>query len=191
MDGSRFDGFTRSLTASRRSLVAGALAHAGGWLSANSIDARRKRKHKKKKHKPKAEPNEYGCLEVGDPCSNADQCCSSICEGKQGKQTCRAHETGTCKQDGPQICVIDPPLALTCNNDDTCRCFGTTAGSIACTRHQVESCANCQKDADCAALGYPPGSVCAPFTVGPCAGQCESGTACLIPCGVEFPPPTE
>lgn len=183
--------FTRAVSSipSRREVLRG-LAGVGFGLGASRFpevgEAKRKRKRKKKKKDKNAKPNAFGCLEVGDPCKNAEQCCSGSCEGK----TCRAHDTGTCNQKGPEICVIDPPLALTCNNDDTCRCFGTTAGSIACTRFEpAVSCVECQRDPDCEAQGFPPGTVCAPFSVGPCAGACASGTACLIPCGIEFPCP--
>lgn len=185
MDGSQFDNGIRSIAESRRSLLAVVLAATAARLGVSATDARKKRKPKKRKPK-KAAPNEFGCLEVGDPCKNAAQCCSGICEGKK----CRSHDTGTCNQKGPEICVIDPPLSLTCDNDATCRCFATTAGSIACTRFEpAVSCVECQRDPDCEAQGFPTGTVCAPFSVGPCAGQCESGMACLIPCGIEFPCP--
>jgi hypothetical protein len=178
----RFDHVIRSLTGSRRSFLSGVLAIAGGWRGVSEGDARKKRKRKPKKPKP----NQYGCLEVGDACKNANQCCSGICEGMK----CRAHDTGTCTQQGPEICSIDPPIALTCNNNASCRCFGTTAGSIVCSAFLPENCADCRKDADCVALGFPPGSACAPFSVGPCAGQCETGTTCLLPCGDPFPDET-
>jgi hypothetical protein len=193
VDQTRLERLTKALIAipSRRDVLRG-LSGLGLALGAARlpvvVDAK-KRKHKKKKKDKKAKPNAFGCLEVGDPCKNADQCCSGICEGKK----CRSHDTGTCNQKGPEICSIDPPIALTCNNDAACRCFGTTAGSIVCAQYanQELNCADCQRDADCAALGFPSGSVCAPFTVGACAGQCQSGMACLAPCGVELPPPTE
>ncbi len=183
----QFEAVTRALAfiPSRRDVLRG-LAGAGlalGTLEvATNTDAKKRRKNKKDK-KPK--PNAYGCLSVGKACKSADQCCAGICEGKMY----RAHDTGTCDQQGPEICSINPPLALTCNNNAACRCYRSTAGSIACVQYLPGVCADCQRDADCAALGYPPGSVCAPFSVGACAGECESGMNCLIPCGVEFPTP--
>jgi hypothetical protein len=194
MNKPHFDSVAQIMTSfpSRRNVLRG-LAGVGFGLGIARLpdlaEARKKRKRKKhKKRKPQAKPNEYGCLEVNDPCSSADQCCSGVCEGK----TCRAHDTGTCKQGGEQICVSNPPKALRCNNDGTCTCFGTTAGSIGCARYEPETmCADCRRDADCTALGYPPGTFCAPVSEGICAGDCPTGMACLVPCGVEFPPPPE
>jgi hypothetical protein len=138
------------------------LAAATGFLAKPGADAKKKRKHKKRK--PKAQPNEFGCLEVGDPCKSDEQCCSGVCEGKK----CRAHDTGTCKQDGQ----LAP-----CNNRTNCGCFTTTAGSDICAElFPPSDCAACQRDADCEALGFPLGSACAPY-------DCPSGTACMVPCG--------
>jgi hypothetical protein len=189
-----FDALMRSLFSmpSRRHLLHG-LAGAGLGLGVSRFPAGVEgKKRKPKKRKPrKAKPNEFGCLSVGQTCKSGEQCCSGICDGKKGKKTCRAHDTGNCEQGGPQICTSGPPQSLTCNNEAYCRCFGTTAGSIVCSRFdQMQSCADCQQDADCIALGFPPGSACAPVSVGPCGGQCESGMACVIPCGAEFPEPT-
>jgi hypothetical protein len=158
---------------SRRDVLR-SLAGAGlgvGIVRFPDLAAAKKRKRKKKVKK--AKPNEYGCLEVGAPCTSEDQCCSGICAGKKGKRTCRAHHTGTCRQDG---------LLVPCNNRTTCGCLHTTAGSDICSELFVpggSACAACQRDADCEALGFPPGSAC-----GLSAIPCESGTmACYVPCG--------
>lgn len=184
----RFERMMRVLTAipSRRDVLRGLTGMGLGLTAARlpaGADARKKRKGTKKKPRP----NRFGCFGVGDRCKRADQCCSGICDGKKGKRRCRAHDTGTCKQGGPEICSIDPPPALTCNNGAECRCFRTTAGSIACAKfiNRELNCADCARDADCAALGFPPGTVCAPLSVGICAGQCEGGRACLFPCSAE------
>lgn len=182
MDGSRFDQFSRALTGSRRSVLGGTLALAAGWLGASRVEA--KKKHKKRK--PKAKPNEFGCLEVGDACKSTDQCCSGVCGGKKGKKQCRAHDTGTCRQDGFGICSGDSGTPFACNNSGFCVCFHTTAGSNFCAELDnggLEICADCQKDADCQALGFPSGSACIPLSEGGCAGMCESGMACWAPCG--------
>ena len=84
MDGLQFDTIVRSFTESRRSLLGTALAATAGWLGVAAADARKKRKHKKRK--PKAKPNEYGCLEVDDPCKRESDCCSGICEGKRERK---------------------------------------------------------------------------------------------------------
>lgn len=181
MDGSHFDDLLRSLTRPRRSLLGGSLALATGWLGVSAIDAKKKRKHKKRKAK-KAKPNEFGCLELGDPCQSEDQCCSGICEGKKGKKTCRAHDTGTCDQTAVGYCEAENPNLTVCNGGN-CLCFATTAGSNVCTNNVT--CTDCKRDADCLALGFPRGSACAP--VGgdlACDVLCpETGMACIAPCG--------
>jgi hypothetical protein len=182
MDGSQLDHIVRSFTDSRRSLLGAMLAAAAGWLSANSTEAKKKRKRKKKDKKPK--PNEFGCLEVGDPCKSEEQCCSGICEGKRGKRTCRAHDTGTCDQDRPGYCAEGNPYLTLCNGGKGV-CYRTTAGSNVCVDEL--HCAECQRDADCEALGHPAGATCAP--VGgelSCAGRCESGMACVFLTGDEL-----
>jgi hypothetical protein len=155
-----------------------------------------KRKRNQKTRNKKAKPNAFGCLSVGKTCKNAKPCCSGICMGKQGKRTCRAHDTGTCQQDVPAICQSGSPLTTTCNNRPDCACFRTTAGSsicgeTLCGRAGCSDCAACQRDADCVALGFPPEAACAPVSTGICVGNCDSGMACVVPCGDEPPPPDE
>ncbi|MGH2618407.1 MAG: hypothetical protein ACRDJC_24515, partial [Thermomicrobiales bacterium] len=56
---------------------------------------------------------------------------------------------------------------------------------------QGHACADCKKDADCEALGFPTGSACLPWSDGQCADDCdEIGMVCAIPCGAEIPEPT-
>jgi hypothetical protein len=188
----RFLDQCRSLAAgsTRRDLMTG-LAVGFGLGSAYPILETEAKKKKRKKRKPrKPKPNAFGCLNVGKPCKSADQCCSGICDGKKRKRKCVAHGTGTCDQQGPEICVPDPPIALTCNNDATCRCFRTTGDSIVCAKFEgPASCVQCARDADCEAAGLPAGSSCVPFSEGPCAGNCASGMACVVPCGVDLPEP--
>ena len=158
--------------------------------------SRRKKRDKKKKKSPQPVVNQYGCLEVGQPCrGDSSLCCAGICEGtaptKKGKSDtsrCVAHDTGTCQQDGPGICTSASSANISCNNDSSCRCFSTTAGSNVCAHFDRRACASCQRDADCIALGFPAGSACTPFAEGFCAGQCASGMTCVIPCGVKLPP---
>ena len=160
-------------------------------------DAREKRRKKPKRTKrPKrAKPNQYGCLEVGDPCRRRQQCCSGICAGKRGKKRCRAHGAARCPQKTPGACTAkynDIP-SLKC--DARCFCYRTTAGSNFCSQgvyNDKRNCAVCRRDADCVALGFPPGSACAPIPrSGTCAGFCDTGTACLAPCAVDLPAPPE
>jgi hypothetical protein len=186
MDDGTFDQLTLLLSrlTSRRAMVGGIGLSA---ISLPSLAGAKKRKRKKKKVKF----NEFGCVSVGGFCKNADQCCSSLCEGKKGKKKCRARGAGTCDQDSPGVCLSDNPATLTCNNDALCYCYATTAGSNFCTEASMgfDVCAECQKDADCVALGYPPEFACAPAFAGACAGSCESGMACLPPCGFAPPEP--
>lgn len=181
---------------SRRDLLRG-LAAAGLGLGiapwADPIEARKKRKGRKKKVK-RPQPNAFGCLEVGDACSSEADCCSGICAGTKGKKTCQAHGTGLCPQNHVGICLAtaDEIPVLKCGNSDLCFCYTTTAGSNFCGNRgprlgDMAACADCQKDADCAALGFPAGSACAVVGNGYCSGQCSSGMACLPPCGVELP----
>lgn len=154
-----------------------------------AADATKKRKRKRREKK--AKPNAFGCLEVGDACKIADQCCSGICEGQKGERTCRAHGNGTCNQKEEGICKAVNPALTRCNTTEgNCLCFGTTAGSNFCANPQIGSgseCAVCKKDADCEALGFPPGFACTPVTEGNCFGLCESGKVCVAPCGIGPP----
>lgn len=186
MDQNHRERLTRALTAipSRRDILRG-LAGAGlGWGVArlpDGADAKKKRKRKKKTKK--AKPNAFGCLDVDNACKTADQCCSGVCEGKKGKKTCRAHDTGTCEQERPGYCAEGNPYLALCNGGEGV-CFRTTAGSNVCANDFV--CADCQRDADCEALGFPLGTACAP--VGgdlACADLCESGMACVYETSAE------
>jgi hypothetical protein len=181
----------RSLTArpSRRDVLRG-LGGVGIALGSASLPPVVVAKQSKGKPKPnKPQPNQYGCLEVGDPCGRSRQCCSGVCKGKPGKKRCRAHDTGTCEQEVPGLCTADNPAASKCNNEINCACLRTTAGSNFCADLDtgIDICAECKRDADCEQLGYPSGSACAPIAVGFCAGTCETGMACVPPCGYVSP----
>jgi hypothetical protein len=139
---------------------------------------------------PVVAENPYGCQKVGERCKRADQCCSGICTGKRRKKKCQAHGTGTCDQQAGGMCDGVDPNLVHCSNSTTCLCVRTTAGSSFCGDISIEvsGCADCQSDADCERQGFPPGSACAPFVNGACAGTCPSGMVCMGPCGYE---PTE
>lgn len=186
MEANRFDAITRLLdhpATSRRALCGLSLSPLA-WLvttlPGNNAEARRNRKHKLKNPKP----NAFGCLEVGNPCRTAKQCCSGVCKGKKGKRTCRAHGVGTCTQDQLDWCAVESlaeeHLALASCNGRQGLCIHTTTASNACVNFHV--CADCKRDADCEAMGAPAGSVCAPFSGSrACAGFCEEtgGMACF------------
>jgi hypothetical protein len=96
MDDHGFDDLLRALSQPRRSFLAGVVAIAAGWRGGRDASAKKKRKRKhRKKRRRTATPNEFGCLEVGDPCKSSDQCCSGICDGKKDNKSCRAHGGGT------------------------------------------------------------------------------------------------
>jgi hypothetical protein len=197
MNTTPFTAVTRSLISlpSRRHILrslAGAGLGLGSARLPDFVEANKKRKRKKKNKK--AKPNEFGCLSVDKTCKNSKQCCSGICEGKKGKRTCRAHGTGTCDQKAPGICTAPNPLLTRCNNSDQCACIRTTAGSNFCYDQDADAgsdCADCQQDADCEALGFPPGTACAPVFAGACSGACETGMYCVVPCGTEPPVPEQ
>lgn len=150
--------------------LAGLLAHFGGGRQATAAVA---------------------CLKVGKKCRRAKQCCSGVCRGRRGDKTCRRHGAGTCKQEGQHLVCTAPDITLShCNNNSDCACVRTTAGTNFCGDFFFPSgcttcsgCAVCERDADCVKQGFPPGSACTPFSAGRCAGVCESGTRCMVPCG--------
>jgi hypothetical protein len=194
MNAKAFETVTRHLTRppSRRDVLRGLAGTGLGLGMARWPAGADATKTRRRKPKPtQGKPNAYGCLEVGAPCTREDQCCSGICEGKKGKRRCRAHGTGTCDQDAPGLCTAPNPALLKCNNSGDCACIRTTAGSNFCysVLAGAGDCADCQQDADCAALDFPLGSACAPTTAGGCAGLCETGMACLAPCGYQPPEP--
>lgn len=194
MNADRFGASIRALraTTSRRDIVR-SLGAMGLGLGAirltRSADAKKKRRRKKRKRIPNAKPNFYGCAEVGDACATANDCCSGVCEGKKDKKTCQVHGAGTCDQETDGYCQAEDPEQTACNDVPGCFCWRTTAGSQFCDDFNGESgtdCANCRKDADCEALGFPTGSACAPVIGRNCnLSPCEM--ACLVPCGAEAP----
>jgi hypothetical protein len=202
---------------SRRDVLRG-LAGAGLGLSALRLSdvaaGKKTKKGKKRKRKKKSQPpitpppftlpplvfNQFGCVEVGQPCRGDNtNCCSGICQGaahaagQPDQSRCIAHGTGTCRQGADNICTVSDPLLSKCNNQPHCVCFTTTAGSNYCAElfngPGYTECASCERDADCHALGFPPESACAPVSAGRCAGQCPTGMACLVPCKTTPPGP--
>jgi len=175
MDHQRFDALIRKLGATPRSrrgalrlvtggALAGLLAHAGIGVPAAAA----------------------GCLTVAKPCRRASQCCSGICRRSRGKKTCRGHHAGTCKRD-QNFCTAASADLTKCNNNANCYCFQTTAGTSYCAEGTVGECADCERDADCVALGFPVGSACTRVGAGRCIGACASDRLCAVPCG--FAPP--
>jgi hypothetical protein len=166
MDGSQFDSLTQSLAQSRRSLLGGGLALAGGWPGVANANARKKRRKKKPKF------NQFGCLDVGQKCDGNDaRCCSGICEGTKKTSRCVAHNELDCDADD-----------ITCSESVLCGtggvCYRTTGKAGFCGNFAVCNCGPCQKDVDCE-VSFGPGAACVVCT-GDCAGVNGSqGSACV------------
>jgi hypothetical protein len=180
MDPSRLDRWTRSLTVAAPRRAALGVAALVLPAIADAKKHKKKRKRKKRQNK-KVTFNAFGCVNVGGFCKNSDQCCSGICEGKQDKKRCKAHNASTC-QPGQDICVVGPAICLT-DTGDTGLCGRTTGGAGYC--EVGAECFACQKDADCepicgagAACLNCPGCAGDPFITA-CAGQ--STDSCRFP----------
>ncbi len=138
---------------------------------------------KKRKRKPKKpKPNAFGCLNVGKPCKNAAQCCSSICERKQ----CRAHDAGSCATGKhPASCGGASNVACTSSLGKAGVCATTTGNAGYCI--VSGECFACSTDAECQAAKngkYGPGAACIR-----CGGECATsgGTACVGPDVIAVP----
>jgi len=186
MDAERFDRLTRVVTevSSRRgifrSVAAGlaGLAGLGGFADLRlgaDLDAEARRKRKK------AQPNAFGCLNVGQKCNGKDaKCCSGICKSKKGKKgkkdksKCVAHDASTCLpgQHVPQ-CSGTGIVECTTSAGLPGACFTTTGNAAYCATGVLE-CFPCKSDVDCQAV-CGPRAACIP-----CAAECaaEGGTLC-------------
>jgi hypothetical protein len=164
---------------SRRSILR-ALAGAGIALGVASPPAVARTKRKRK-----IALNAFGCVNVGDRCQRSEQCCSGICTGKQGKKTCRAHDSGVCVL-GTDICGPVGPNAV-CDPYDkkAYYCFFTTGnapfwGDLS-ELPLTELCRHCRRDADCREE-FGAGAACV-LLQDDCAGPCAvtGGRACVAP----------
>lgn len=163
MHPARFDRLARSrpVGASRRSALAVALGVIG--LGAVRPDDSRAKK--------KAKPNQFGCLNVGQPCGGKDsKCCSGICQGKKPKKgkkdksRCAGHNEGGCSPER-NVCTVADPAVSNCNaSNETAVCFVTTGSGVFCGNvaifSEVTNCRVCAHDSDCTGGGFPPGSAC-------------------------------
>jgi hypothetical protein len=190
MDSGQFDSLTRAfanISTARRGFVSGTLG--GGLttllvrLGAEDAEARKRKKGKKRKKK-KIKRNEFGCVNVGKFCKNGGQCCSGICQGKKGKNKCKAHDSQGC-QAGQQeeTCnaeKVDVPCTTSAGEEGIC---DTTTGNAGYCRREGD-CFPCSKDADCQEFCGPAAAciICADF----CAET--GGTGCVGPGECTFPP---
>jgi hypothetical protein len=101
------------------------------------------------KHKKKIKRNALGCVNVGNFCKHADQCCSGICQGRKGKKKCRAHNATTCQATQTDIYCAGgthfPCITSTAFNLGSCF---TTTGNAGYCAYKVAPCLTCAKDAD-------------------------------------------
>lgn len=195
---SDFDGLTRSLAQSRRSLLGGALALTGGRLGiADSAAGNKRQKKRNGKKKPrKLVLNQYGCVDVGQPCrGDSTNCCSGICEGvaprkgKPDRSRCVAHNVSVC---GPGSDLCSTGKASICNGSEPYRlCTLTTgnAGFCADFSPYLDAgtdasffCRDCSRDTDCQAE-FGPGAACVVYG-GVCSVSCgHAGSIACMPAG--------
>ena len=202
MNTHRFDPIARSLTVlpSRRDVLRG-LVGAGlgpallGWPRGESMVAaknKRKQKHKPKQQTPlppsppPAPFNQFGCLDVGQPCQgDSTLCCSGICEPTTSR--CIAHNSGVCSA-STDTCTLRENIP--CNpNKEGCLCTLTTSNagfcadfSDAAAGERSNLCRFCSQDTDCQEE-FGPGAACV-VLAGACTGIClrTGTTACMRSC---------
>jgi hypothetical protein len=183
VDRNDFDALTRSLSAlpSRRAIVRGFVgAGLGGALGRlpQSTVARKRRK--------KVTLNAFGCVNVGDFCRNADQCCSGICEGKKGKKRCKGHGAQGCRP-GIQDNTCDESggtdVRCTTSTGDPNGVCGTTTGNAGYCLYSG-GCYGCSKDVECQALCGPQAAC---IRCDDCLQDVGVSTSCATPDNVPCP----
>jgi hypothetical protein len=95
--------------------------------------------------------NQYGCLNVGDRCRRASQCCSGICTRENGKKKCRAHHRSGCAE-----------TADSCRKPVSCATSGLcvrTTGKASFCGISGGVCSGCTRDVECEP-SYGPGAAC-------------------------------
>jgi hypothetical protein len=144
-----------------------------------AADAKRKRRRKKRAKTPK--PNAFGCFDVGDFCKDAEQCCSNICEGKQGKRKCKAHDANGCSAGAQSEECGGADVACTTSFLEPGVCGTSTGNAGYC--FVAGECAACKTDAECQEADggqLVPSAACIR-----CADCPETGgTACVGPFGL-------
>jgi hypothetical protein len=173
VDQNRFDALTQWLKhgPSRRDVLRGLSAAGLGLGSMRLPDiGKAKRKGKRKKKPKKAQPNAFGCLEVGDPCKTEEQCCSGICEGEKGKKKCKAHDTSNCQARHNSCAALSIPCTTTTGSNGLC--VRTTGNASYCQAQG--DCFPCSRDTDCEAVcGAQAACIVCEIQCGP------NGTACV------------
>ncbi len=137
-----------------------------------------------KKRKPKIKRNAFGCVNVGNRCTRAGQCCSTIGAGRRGKKRCRAHDASTCRV-GENACGR-PLVGCTTSTGNASGVYFTTTGRAPyCGGVDVGKCAACTTDADCGRV-CGAGAACVRCSGAGCASS--GGFACVATDSCQPPP---
>jgi len=164
MDHRNFDALTRSFgTASRRNLGrvlagGGVTALFGSAFGALDADANKKRhKKRKKRRRPNLPP-------VTAPVPT--------------------RKVGTCSALRNRCTVVDPAIANCDPDNQFSACLRTASDELFCGTlfgfDAAVNCKACTQDADCLALGFPPGSACVQLGGQFCNGcEATNNRACL------------
>ena len=207
MDDNHFDDIIRFLTtlSSRRDLLRGATG-AGLWLGSsrlpdvaeakNTHHGKKNGKKRKKQFVPPPLPvNEFGCLDVGQPCrGDSSHCCSGICGGvapKGGRpdnSAFVAHDVASCTPE-KNFCLAVNAVDSLCNLPSlTASCFLTTGSAGFCAEgtgfNPAVNCRVCSTDKECESFGFVAGSACVIIQGSPgCADVCAAtqGRGCMPP----------
>lgn len=180
METCRPDGIARALSSllTRRGL-AGVLGPGVIGLAEPAKAKRKKRRKRRKKKNRKddnAQPNvtlnAFGCVNTGDFCERADQCCSGLCTGS----ACQAHDASTCQAGQSDLFCKDGSTEVACTGGGGAAglCATTTGNAGFCVTDR--QCVACKKDADCQSA-----SVCGPGAACVTCVNCvdSGGTACV------------
>ncbi len=178
MDATGFDALARRLAggATRRGalrrLAAGVLAAA--LASAGPREAAAARCPRGKKRCRGA------CIPQSRCCSSRDCAPGELC----AKGRCVTGQ-GTCATGANACANAGNPFCQDASGETTCVCHGRLEGGTRCGVFSDASlCDQCETDADCIGLGFPPGSSCTQdFGVDCPLCQNDNRGSCTIPCG--------
>jgi hypothetical protein len=170
VEASHFDRMTRlfSTSASRRQTI-GALVSGVLVVTLPGVTAGTGRTKQGPVTPNGAILNGFGCLDVGQACKNADECCSGRCRGK-GKKHCKAHDTGGCKAGEGQCSQAAVPCRTSKGNDGDC---ATTTGNAGFCQDNG-GCQVCTRDRDCQISTNTRAAACI------VCSSCHEGTACVV-----------
>jgi hypothetical protein len=207
MDQHHFTVWARSVSSvpSRRDVLrslAGAGLGFGALRLSDAVAAKhKKKKGKKRKRKKKSQTpitpspftlpplafNQFGCVEVGQPCRGDNtNCCSGICQGavpaagQPDASRCVAHNASICT---PALNICTTGQEGFCNpTNANSHCTVTTGNAGFCgdfSLGAITLCRDCSKDTDCQAE-FGAGAACVVYE-GICSTYCPAtgGTACM------------